>query len=241
MAAEEATSAEGTTTEVGLPPSLLDTISDRFKRQQRQSFSRIVVAAKVTDKFGQGDSVLQMVNKVNAAFPKDSGVTGFGLLQSGTCLLLLECVPDAIPMFVRLLVDGSGEGGQGELMSGMRVVAQSEDVGQQYFLPFEMLLVNLPKEGDIDLEQEEGDLTTAGSNMYVKLMQVGQAMAGKGAYDDKFKTTHASFLPTSDRVRAFSLCSGFFSVDEFISTLCNPVHVRLESDLVWPMEERLVY
>jgi hypothetical protein len=48
-------------------------------------------------------------------------------------------------------------------------------------------------------------------------------------------------LPSSDRVRAFARSDGFFTLADWRETFCDPVHVRLESEHVWPMEEPLAY
>eukprot|EP00941_MAST-03F_sp_MAST-3F-sp1_P002828 g2828.t1 len=217
-----------------LPPSLLDCIQARFAHEGRGSFSRLLVAGQVTDKFGNGESLMDLIVYLNEQ-SENCTITGFGLQQAQSCAILVECLPDSVPSFLRGLL-------QLTTVNNLRVISSSEDVGVQYFLPFQIVSVTLQKEGEIDLEVDSGDLTTAGSDVYVRLLQIGQHMKeGSEKSYSKFSTIHSSKLPSNERVVALSNCDGFFTVTEYLKVFSDPVHLVLESDLVWPMEKPLEY
>merc|ERR1712224_1035248 len=104
-------------------------------------------------------------------------ITGFCLEQASTLLIVIECDQDLLPIFMEKVADYADEEAGGDArLKNVRVVASVEDAAKQYFPPFRALSLSLVKEKDVDLEQEYGDITSAGTSVHLNLMKIGHTI-----------------------------------------------------------------
>ena len=162
--------------ETGGMQSLLDVVTKRFVREGRGSYSRMIIMAKTDG--DHGDHSVEVEGIVDSV-KHHSKVTGFCLEQLGSLMIVIECDPDILLPFLRGLIKYAGVASEGEespRLDELRVIASVEDAAKQYFPAFRPLSLTLVKEKDIDMDQEYGDMTAAGTSIHVNIMKIGHTI-----------------------------------------------------------------
>jgi hypothetical protein len=222
--------------------SLLDCIQSRFEvAGGRESLTRMLyvgVIPKTATKHQLCDLHASFLTEIEA------DVSGLMLLQQTTFINLIEATPDVIHLLLRHL--------QLELqsptacVSSIRIVACSEDCPNPAFVSWSYRSITMPAESGIDLEKE--DVAASSFDMYFKLVKLGQQLtdadlpqADIPAALDNLRQRFPQFLPSNERVMAFTLCEKVTSLAEYLEIYDSPVDVEFDSDRVWPAPAPLTY
>jgi len=224
--------------------SLLDIVTKRFNHEGRGSFSRMLIIAQTDG--DHGDHSVQ-VQRIVDDVKHHAKVTGFCLEQMNSVFIVIECDPEIIMPFLKALVAYSDEDAETFCLKELRVLASVEDAAMQYFPAFQPLSLSLVKEKDVDLEQEYGDMITAGTSVHINMMKIGHTIKEtmsevdpREVFDD-FKKRFSLLLPSNERIIKFTKRSEFFTVGEFIAVYDSPTSTEIPSEMTWPMEAPLEY
>lgn len=239
-----------------LPVSLLDAILDRQEADGTvQRYSRLVVVARIADPGSRktvGPRHQELLAKA-AQNPEgeDFSVGGLGLIQAQSFVSFVEAPPDVCTAYLRLIKgdvydEEKDDEPENWSLEEVRVVAQVEDCPFPCFGTWAFREVQLAREQDVDLEQE--GFTEASFSLMTKLSQLGKQLTEKGgsASDmesalDHLKQYYTEYLPSNERVIAFTEQDAIFSLDEFLQFHADPIDITLASDHAWPMPKPVSY
>lgn len=230
--------AEGKTGE----KSLLDVIQARFDGNGgRESLTRMLyvgVIPKTATKHQVCDLHAQFLTDIEA------DVSGLMLLQATTFINLIEATPDVINALLRHIQLQTES--PTACVSSVRIVACSEDCPNPAFVSWSYRSITMPAEPGVDLDKE--DIVTSSFEVYSKLVKLGQQLtdadlpqADIPAALDNLRQRFPQFLPSNERVQAFTASPKVTSLNEYLDIFDAPVDVVFESERVWPAPPPLSY
>jgi hypothetical protein len=222
--------------------SLLDVIQARFEAGGgRESLTRMLYVGAIPK-----SATKHQVCDYHANFLTEieADVSGLMLLQQNSFVNLIEATPDVIHALLRhLQVETENPAG---CISSVRIVACSEDCPNPAFVSWSYRSISLPVESAVDLEKE--DIVVSSFEMYNKLVKLGQQLSDADlsqadipAALDNLKQRFPQFLPSNERVVAFTVCEKVTSLAEYLEIYDSPVDVVLESDRVWPAPAAMTF
>jgi hypothetical protein len=237
-----------------LPVSLYDALKTRQEADGTAvRWTRCMVVARVVGTAASvGPHHLELLQKA-AANPEgeDFPVRGLGLVQSQSIISVVESTPAACMAYLKAIAAecAAAEEGEGQLeawsVEDVRVVANSEDCPNSCFGPWAFREITLPREQDIDLEQE--NVTSAAFSVYSRLVQLGKQLTAKGLSDadlssalDHLKQYYGEYLPSNERVIALAEQESIFSNEDWLGFHAAPVDLPLASERVWPIPVSVV-
>ena len=171
---------------------------------------------------------------------EDFPVNGLGLVQSQSIVSVVESTPAACMSYLKAIAAecAAADEGEGQLeawsVEDVRVVANSEDCPNACFGPWAFREITLPREQDIDLEQE--NVTSAAFSVYSRLVQLGKQLTAKDLSDvdlssalDHLKQYYGEYLPSNERVIALAEQESIFSIEDWLGFHASPVDLSLAS------------
>ena len=132
------------------------------------------------------------------------------------------------------------------MLADIRVLAHCEQCPKPVFSEWAFRTLSLAKESDIDLEAE--DPTSAAFYAYHKLCKLGRKLNEKKlsredltAALDYLKQYYSEFLPSNERLLAFTNCGDLATLEEHLELYSTPIHLDLERDRVHPIQKLVKY
>lgn len=222
--------------------SLLDTIQKRFADEGgRESVTRLLYIGTIPK-----TSTPRIVCSYHEDFLKeiDADVSGLMILQPDTFLNLIEAAPDAIMALLRHIAKQDDEAEPA--LDNVRVLASSEDCPSRAFVSWSYRSVNLKPEMSIALDED--DVVGTCYETYSKLVQLGHRLndadlshADISAALDNLRQRYAEFIPSNERLKAFTGLKGVTTLQEYLEIFDAPIEVNLDRELVWPPPPALEY
>lgn len=240
--------------ERSLPISLFDAIKTRQAAEGTSvRWTRCMVVGRIV---GTADAVgphhAQLLKKAaNNPEGDDFPVHGLALVQSQSIINIVESTPMACMAYLKAVAAecAAAEEEEGQLESwsveDIRVVANSEDCPNACFGKWAFRGITLPREQDIDLEQE--NVTSAAFSVYSRLVQLGKQLTARDLSDadmdsalDHLKQYYGEYLPSNERVIALAEQESVFSIEDWLAFHAAPVDLSLASERVWPFPVSVV-
>ena len=206
-----------------LGPTLLDASDARVSVNPRQSVTRLMYAATFAE--GANDVKVsadhsELVDELAA----EAAFTGVLVMNEKAVLHLYEAPCDQALSFLAKL---KAKACVGEL----RVLFSSEDCPERVMNEWSEHRVSRPAE-TVDIDAE--DPVDASFELYSTLLKIYERMAKFN--DADMMKSNADFVPSSERITAFTKSDKFMSLDEYLEFFHAPIHLELGSEKVWPIQ-----
>ena len=84
------------------------------------------------------------------------------------------------------------------------------------------------------------------ADAYTGVLKLGRALgsakkADRDAMLNDLRIRHAAALPTQEVLAEVSQADDALAVDEFVDIFCRPIDIKLDREVVWPIETEIVY
>lgn len=129
----------------------------------------------------------------------------------------------------------------------IRVLASTDDIPSRMFPGWLSATVGQHSGGALSGEGiVHVPLPTRIADTYLGVLKLGRVLGGMKKPDRQamlvdLRVRHAELLPTQEVLAELSHAEDALTVGEFCDIFCKPFDVKLDSELVWPVETELVY
>ena len=218
--------------------SAYEVIQEMQKAKPRASVSRIVYAASLAEGTSQ-EACVRAHGQIWAALKEeektsvyeghpDMEATGLLLVHATAVVHIFETkCPNALEFLKRAkelpFLDAATT----------RVIFQSEDCPERYFKDWKACKVSSKRE-DFEVEAD-ADACDLAWDVYTALLKINETMLKRNE-KDAMKSC-ADYVPSHEKLTAFSKSDKWFNLAEYIEFFCDPVYVELESEKAWPVQK----
>jgi hypothetical protein len=146
--------------------------------------------------------------------------------------------------FVQMLVPLSTEE---SMVEDIRMLASTDDVPSRLFPGWLSSSVGQhssgppPPDGGLHIP-----MPTRIADTYTSMLKLGRALTHAKKQEREsmlsdLRTRHAESLPTQETVTEVSHADDTLTVSEFVDIFCKPIDIKLDREIVWPIETELTY
>uniref|UniRef100_A0A7R9YNY5 Uncharacterized protein n=3 Tax=Diacronema lutheri TaxID=2081491 RepID=A0A7R9YNY5_DIALT len=172
------------------------------------------------------------------------GVTGLLLLYPAHFMHVIEAELSQLSDFAQQLVPLAAAG---EMALEVRVLASTDDIPARLFPAWLSSTVGQHSGGSL---RGEGvvhvPMPARIADAYTGVLKLGRALgsakkADRDAMLNDLRIRHAAALPTQEVLAEVSQADDALAVDEFVDIFCRPIDIKLDREVVWPIETEIVY
>lgn len=173
--------------------------------------------------------------------PED--ISGLLLLYPSHFLHVIEGELTQLTQFVQLLAPLAESGLS---TAEVRVLASSDDIPSRLFPGWLSSTVGQHSGGATPADAIHVPMPRRIADTYIALLKLGRALIGAKKPDrdnmlNDLRTRYAETLPTQESVTEVATAEDALLIDEYIEVFCKPLDIRLDRELVWPIENELIY
>lgn len=227
----------------GKPPptarrSLLDVLKEHVGAEGRERMvARVMYVAQLPDRHSRAKLKDHHQRLVEGLRAEGHELTGLLLVWETCCLHMLEGTLDHLMGFLRGLRGALGDGSAP--MREPRFATFMDDCEAPVFSFWDASTLNASVGDEVEAVpfQEAAEyMAEAG----IQMLSLGKQLTAIPS-EEKRKTginKLASLgydLPTPERATSLALSDDLLSLDEFLEVFGGPLHLELDSDLVWPV------
>lgn len=228
--------------------SLLEGILDRNNKISKppQMTTRICYVANFAEVSAEDLAAWheRMVKMAPKEATDSSGViTGLLLLFSNTLIHVLETSGKVMTSVLKELetkqrIDPGW-------MPTIKIIASVEDV-TRCVPTWAYRKMSTSSGGLLELDSGERKMAEEVASVYINMLKIGLSMFGvkkidMAAFLDDLKAKCGDLLPTHDKLMQLVENEDVPSLQEYLEIFNSPLEPTFDSEVVWPMEQRLVY
>jgi len=218
--------------------SMLDVITDEYKKAKEHRTSRLMISAElITDK-GTLDDIQRFHKDVFSSFSdNESRATGILLTINNVCMVhLVEAPTKVLLALLRALSK------EKVMFKNARVCSFSEELPREY----RVWAARSTKTAEEEVLPKDWSRVIFGTlkGLLELAREVLPSMSEEKSVEFLATSTTKgvmSRMPSAQRVLSFAHCEDLCSVPEFLDIYDKPIDFTLESEKVWPVEPFLKY
>ncbi|GBG29159.1 Testis-expressed protein 47 [Hondaea fermentalgiana] len=208
------------------PLSLPDNLLELTRQKEVTILARVMLVATHS---GAQD---ELVREIETLCEGRGTVTGVGLVMRQACMLFCEGRSEAMRDLVLAFKSNLTA-----KLDDLRVAAFCDDVPSRSYSSFGVMAVNVPKEANLEVPEE--NMTKFIFESYQRCTLLGKEVGSRevssalGAIQEK----QPALLVSSERIAAIATHNDAMTMDDFFDLHGRPAQPESLGDTIWPMQD----